>query len=85
MDAVWASPAAGKGPRKPSGWLSTVGATACREGALLETPLGELTQENYRTEPVPHGWVSAGLGPRVSGSRSSGSLCPGPAPHSPAL
>ena len=58
MDAVWASPAAGRGPREPGGWLSTVGATTHGEGALSETPQGELTQEKFRTEPVPRVGVS---------------------------
>lgn len=63
VDAVWASPAAGKGPREPGGWLSTVRATAHREGALSETPQGELTREKYRTKPVPHGGCRPGCAP----------------------
>lgn len=74
MDAVWASPAAGKGPREPGGWLSTVRATARREGALSETPQGELTREKYRMEPVPHGGCRPGCAP---GSCARGPGVPG--------
>lgn len=86
MNAVWTSQTAGKGPREPSGWLSTVGAAA-PQGEMLSWrgPQGELTGGKVQDgESAPRvnvgwhwGWGSCALD---LGSYHSGSFCPRPAP-----